>query len=649
MDTAPAKVTDPSNETTESSVLSLMRWSNLLDPSTLIALAWTIAQIAFVIWPAIDTLVQRSLHVGFAVALAFAMFGRKEPSRAMRLAYTVTAFLAFLPALYIAWNVDFLTSERIQGLDPVTLADYVLGIFLIVVLFEAGRRVLGWGLILFVALFVLYFFAGPYLSGQLAHQYSGIERFIDAEFLSMHGIFGVPVAVSVSIVFYFILFAAVYDIYGGGRMIIDIAFALTGKTVGGPAKAAVVSSGLLGSVSGSAVANVMSTGIFTIPLMKRVGYSPRFAGAVEAAASTGGQLVPPVMGAAAFIMADYLQVPYQTIVLAAIVPSILYYAALLWMVDLKARAEGLAPSNAIVSKPMREVMRTRGHLLLPLFWLIYRIVTGFPVQNAALEAIVATMAVGTLRAGTRRSLLALIEAMIVSAERTVSVALPCALAGLVVGIISFTGLGTKFTSLMILIAGGSIPLLLILTMLASLVLGTGMPTTSAYIMAAVLLAPALITAGTEPLVTHFFIFYFSILSMVTPPVALAAYAAASISRGSPAETGWSAFMLSIPGFLIPFAAVIHPGLLLIGGPFGVVWGVMNVLTGFFAIGAALVGWLFRPLSMLWRVFFALIGLFTLLPDTTSTIINIVLLTASTFWLWRSTRSHRGKPDAPNVH
>lgn len=643
MSTTP-EIPSTDSETTEASVLSLKRWSQLLEPSMLIALSWTLAQIAFVIWPTIDTLQQRALHVGFAVALAFAMFSRNEASRAMRFAYTAVGLLAFVPALYIVWNADFLMSERIQGLDPVTLPDYLLGGFLILVLLEAGRRVLGWGLTIFVVLFVFYFFAGAYLPGELSHRYTGIERFIDTEFLSMHGMFGVPVAVSVSTVFYFVFFAAVYDIYGGGRMIIDLAFALTGRAVGGPAKAAVVSSGLLGSVSGSAVANVMSTGIFTIPLMRRVGYTPAFAGAIEAAASTGGQLVPPVMGAAAFIMADYLQVPYQTIVLAAIVPAILYYAALLWMVDLKARAEGLTQPESVVVKSIMEVMRTRGHLMIPLGWLVYRIVTGYPVQNSALEAIVATLIVGSLRAGTRRSFMALIESLIVSAERTVTVALPCALAGMVVGIISFTGLGTKFASLMIMIAGGSMPLLLILTMLASLVMGAGMPTTSAYIMAAVLLAPALITAGAEPLVTHFFIFYFAILSMVTPPVALSAYAAASISRGSPSETGWSAFRLSIPGFLIPFSAVLHPGLLLIGGPLDVVWGMANVLLGFFAIGVALVGWLFRRLSAPWRIFFAACGIFTLLPDTTSTIVNIVLLAIASLWLWNGARRRRDNPE-----
>lgn len=395
---APAKPVDADNETTESSTLSLRRWSQLFDPALLIALAWTLTQIAFVLWPGIDTLQQRSLHVGFAVALAFAMFVRQEAGRGKRAAYTLAGLLAFVPPLYIAWNAEFLTGERIQGLDPVTMVDYVLGFTLVDALLVAGRRVLGWGITVFVLVFLAYFFLGAYLPGDLAHRYTGAERFIDTEFLSMHGIFGVPIAVSVSTVFYFVFFAAVYDVFGGGRMIFDLAFALTGRAVGGPAKAAVVSFGMLGSVSGSAVANVMSTGIFTIPLMRRVGYSPSFAGGIEAAASTGGQLVPPVMGAAA------------------------------------------------------------------------------------------------------------------------------------------------------------------------------------YIMAAVLLAPALVTSGVEPLVAHFFIFYFAILSMVTPPVALAAYGAASISGGSPSQTGVEAFKLSIPGFLIPFAAVMHPGLLLIGGFGDTAWGMGNALS-----------------------------------------------------------------------
>lgn len=620
------------SEATEPSVLTARQWRDLLDPALLIALSWSLFQVAIVIWPNIDTFAQRALHVGFGLSLAFALFGRDKDKRRTTPLYLFLALLALTPSIYIAWNASYLTSERIQGLDDVRPLDYAFGLLLIVLLFEAARRTLGYGLVVFSGIFVVYFFAGGLLPGDLSHRYTGFDQFIDIQFLSLHGIFGVPVGVSVSTVFYFIFFAAIYDIYGGGRFIIDLAFALTGRTVGGPAKAAVVSSGLLGSVSGSAVANVMSTGIFTIPLMKRVGYKPTFAGGVEAAASTGGQLVPPVMGAAAFIMADYLRMPYATIALAAVVPSLLYYAALLVMVDLQARRIGLRPETG-ASVPIFDVMKARGHMMIPLVWLVYRIVSGFPVENAALESSVLAVVVGTLRKGSRRPLLALVEALIVSAERTISVAVPCALAGVVVAVIAFTGLGTKFTGLMIWLAAGHLVPLLILTMFASLVLGTGMPTTSAYIMAAILLAPALVTVGADPLTAHFFIFYFSILSMVTPPVALAAYAAASISRASPSATGWTGFGLSFPGFLIPYAAVMHPGLLLIGDAWSTLWGVMNVLVGFVALGAALIGWLFRPLSLPWRFFLAAVGLATTLPDIYSTAVAITLLAGAVLWLW----------------
>jgi TRAP transporter 4TM/12TM fusion protein len=621
-------------ETSESSQLPLDSIRDLWDPRYLIALCWTISQICFVIFPGVDTFTQRALHVGFALSLGISMLAPKAGSRTVRLLYLGASLLSFLPSAYIAYNSRFLTTERIQGLDAVTTLDYVLGIGLIVALLWAGKRILGAGMIIFASLFIVYFFAGPYLPDLLAHRYTGWEKFIDSQFLSMHGIFGTAIAVSTQTVFYFILFAAIYDTVGGGRFIIDLAFAVTGRSAGGPAKAAVVSSGMLGSVSGSAVANVMSTGIFTIPLMKKAGYPAKFAGAVEAAASTGGQLVPPIMGAAAFIMADFLQTPYKTIVLAAIMPALLYYIALLFMVDLKSRQMGLRPAHNDDAISLRETLGSRGHLLLPLGWLVYRIVSGHSIEAAALEGCALSLIVGVLRPATRTTPLALIQALVATAERTISVAIPCAVAGIVVGIIAFSGLGTKFTSLMIWIAGGSFPILLILTMFACLVLGTGMPTTSAYIMAAILLAPALVTLGAQPLAAHFFIFYFAILSMVTPPVALAAYAAASISRASPNETGWLALAASFPGFLIPFAVIIHPGLLWNGDHLDMAWGFINSLLGFAAISVAVIGWLFRPLSRVHRGVFLLAGLATLLPDLSSTIGSVAILVGATVFAMR---------------
>ncbi|WP_137390149.1 TRAP transporter permease [Rhodoligotrophos defluvii] len=607
------------------------RWADLATPAALLALAWSAAQIAFAIWPTIDTLSQRALHVSFAIALAFAMLASKA-GPTQRWIDNLLAILALAPGLYIVLNSDYLTSGRIIGLDPVRPLDYIFGLLVIALLFIASYRVMGLGLAIFAMVFVAYFFIGPYLPGELAHRYSGLERFIDSQYLSLDGLYGVPVGVSVSTVFYFVLFAAIYDAFGGGRLIIELAMALTGRRVGGPAKAAVVASGLLGMVSGSAVANVMSTGIFTIPLMRHSGYSARFAGGVEAAASTGAQLVPPVMGAAAFIMADFLRIPYQTIVLAAIAPSIAYYLALLLMVDLEARRRKVAPISA-EREPIRDVLIQRGHLLLPLLWLAYRIIVGFPVEMAAIEASAATVVIGMLRPATRQPAIALAASLAVAAERAVTVALPCALAGIVVAVISFTGLGTKFTGLMITLSGGSMAVLLALTMLASLVLGAGMPTTSAYIMAAVLLAPSLAAIGVPSLAAHFFIFYFAILSMVTPPVALSAYAAAAITGGSASSTGWQAFALSLPGFIIPFAIIIHPGLLLMGSPLSLMWGFGNILLGLIGIAIAVVGWLFRPLRPIERAIFAVLGLVNVLPGLWVTIASALILALAGAAIW----------------
>lgn len=624
----------------------LASWAAIARPAAFIAIAWTLAQIAFVIWPQIPTIAQRGLHVSFAISLSFAMLGEASGGKAATWLWRCVAIVALVPGLYVAYNGTYLTSIRIQGLDPVSSVQYVLGTLLIVLIFEAGRRALGHGLVIFAGIFVLYFFAGPYLPSAFAHRYTGFERFMDMEYLSLDGILGVPTGVSVSTVFYFILFAAVYDVFGGGRLIIDLALSLTGRRVGGPAKAAVVASGMLGSVSGSAVANVMSTGIFTIPLMRKAGYDPRFAGGVEAAASTGAQLVPPVMGAAAFIMADFLQISYQTIVLAAILPAIAYYLALVAMVHLEARSRSIPVIEDTGQQlPLGKLMRERGHLLLPLVWLAFRILNGFPAEVAAMEASLGTLLVGTLRKVSRRSGLSIVEGLVVAAERSVTVALPCALAGIVVAIISFTGLGTKFTSFIVAAAGGQVGILLVLTMAASLVLGAGMPTTSAYIMAAILLAPGLISLGVEPLVAHFFIFYFAILSMVTPPVALAAYAAAAITGSSASATGWRAFALSLPGFVIPYAAVFHPGLLFAGSPGDAAWAMLNVVCGLMALAAGIIGWLFRPLSRLERLGFGLAGIIMTLPGLVVTAGGCLAFAGLTGWSYTRNRTAHTGPKA----
>jgi TRAP transporter 4TM/12TM fusion protein len=613
------------------------RWRDLLAPAPLTALAWCAFQVSIFVSPTIPTLVQRAGHVSFGVALALLLTHRALRSAAARGLNYLLAAAAMAPALYVTWFIDRIMNQRIANVDAPELPDYVFGVMLLVLLAEASRRILGKGITLLAVAFVAYHFAGPYIPGTMGHGFGSFAQFVDMQFLTLDGLFGVPTGVSAQVVFYFILFAAVYDAFGGGRMIIDLAMALTGRRIGGPAKAAVIASGMMGSVSGSAVANVMSTGIFTIPLMKRVGYDPRFAASAEAVASTGGQLVPPVMGAAAFVMADMLQTPYSKIVIAAILPSVLYYAALLIAVHLQARKHDLGRIDAADLPQLGATLRERGHMLLPLLWLCYQVVGGYPIHQAAVESSVLAVVCGLARSTTRATPLQFMQALVQTGERTINVALPCAVAGIIVAVIAYSGLGTKFTSLMVFLSGGWLPAMLVLAALGALILGCGMPTTSAYIMAAVLVAPALILLGLEPLVAHFFIFYFAILSMVTPPVALATYAAAAIAQAPAGATGWRAFALATPGFIIPFAVVLHPGLLVTGvvDVADSVWGFFNVFIGFVALSAAITGYLFRSLGAGWRAYFAAVGVANMLPGIAVSAATFAALVIPAFVFWRA--------------
>ncbi|HEX5464614.1 MAG TPA: TRAP transporter fused permease subunit [Burkholderiales bacterium] len=615
------------------------RWSELLRPVPLVALAWTLFQIAIWYYDDIDLIIQYAGHVCFGTAVALLATGEKFPSTA-RWVNRALALIALVPVVYIAFEAHRII-YRISGLDPVLIGDYACGIAMIVLLIEASRRVLGWGMCVITLVFIAYQLFGTHLPVPFGHNQHGVGLFVDEQFLTLNGLFGIPTGVSVRVVFYFILFAAVFEIYGGGRMIIELALAVTGRSTGGPAKAAIVGSAMMGMVSGSAVANVMGVGIFTIPLMKRAGYPGKFAAAVEAVGSTGGQLMPPVMGAGAFVMADFLRIPYSHVIIAAALPAAFYYLALFLAVDFKARRSRLAPIAAGEVPPMRRTFIERGHLLLPLLWLTYLIVSGYGIGDACLQAIALTIIVGTLRKSSRQGLFPLIQSLSLAAQRSVSVALPCALAGIIVGVIAFTGLGTKFTGMIVDVSGGSVAVIVVLTMIATLILGCGMPTTSAYIMAAVLLAPALIVIGVPALVAHMFVFYFAVLSMITPPVALAAYAAAGIARTPPNATGFQAFGLGIPVLLIPFVFFWHPGLLLIGHAGDIAVAVTLTIANIIALSAMTIGWCVRPLSWPERIGFGVLGIGSVIPLHDISHMAAAIIAAVIIVLWlrqRRTRS-----------
>ncbi len=460
-----------------------------------------------------------------------------------------------------------------------------------------------------------------------AHKGYSIDPIVRVLYISTDGIFGLPIAISASYVVLFILFGAFLQASGGGKFFTDVAFGLVGRSIGGPAKAAVVSSSLMGTMSGAAVANVVTTGTFTIPLMKKTGYAPHLAGAIEAVASTGGQFVPPVMGAAAFMIAQIINVPYGTVALAAIIPSLLYYAYLYLGVDLEAKKAGLQKSSKADVPSLKETFSERGHLLIPLVVLIYCIVVGYSPGKSIFWSIVLVFVVSLFRKSTRMGFRDILSAMENGIQNAIPVAVACAAAGIITGIISLTGVGLRFSSILISLSGNSEFWMLVMTMVASIILGMGLPTSAAYVILAVLTAPALINLGAPPLAAHFFIFFFGCISTITPPVALSAYAAAGIAGADPMKTGFTAFRLGLVGFIIPFIAVYRPALLLQEEAWRIVLFSVLALAAIVGLTYAFVGFRNRKLNPFQRfLFLAGAALLLIKPDWVLTGAGLLVLT-----------------------
>lgn len=563
------------------------------------------------------------IHVGATTAITFLIIGwkaRRKAEDAVSLSDVLLAVLALACAVYFAFQ-GYRVSERIEGVDPVYFLDQVFGIILILLLLEASRRVAGTVLMVLAALFIAYVFLGPYLPGALAHRGMSFMRFIDLQVLSTQAIFGTPISASAHMVFYFVIFGAFLERSGAGQLFVNLAYCVTGRTWGGAAKASIVSSGLFGTVSGSAVANVLVDGVITIPLMKRTGFKAAFAGAIEATASTGGQLAPPVMGAAAFILADIVGVSYASVAYAAIVPALLYYGSLYVLVDSYSRRMGLGPNAALPVAESFAGLRARWHILLPLALMIYLLTAQYSLMRVGALSLAAIVLLSWARASTRMNLVAIYEAIINGARAAAEVAIPSAVAGVIVGVLVNTGMALHLERWLLDIAGNSLMISLIGAMVLTLIFGMGMPTSAAYLVAAVLVGPALQGLGIPALAAHLFIFYFAVLSMVTPPVALAAYAAAGISGANLWTTGLVAFLIAIPGLLIPFAFVFDQGLLLQGVPLHIAQVVTTATIGVLAFSAASGGYAFGPLA--WPARIALFCFSPLLidPDTTTDLIG----------------------------
>ncbi|MFT0547547.1 TRAP transporter permease [Allopusillimonas ginsengisoli] len=539
--------------------------------------------------------VMRGVHLAFALALAFLLLpgiGKRAPR--VSVIDLILMLLAVAGALYPSFNLEYMVT-RMPYVDDPNMYDYLFGGLLIVLLLEATRRATGWALPIISMLFLAY---------ALTIGNQSVGAIMDQTYLTTEGIFGIPLYVSATYVMLFILFGAFVERSGAGQLFMDFALALAGHTAGGPAKVAVLTSALFGTVSGSAVANVMTTGTFTIPLMKRTGYNAGFAGAVEAVASTGGQIMPPIMGAAAFVMAEFLGVSYLTVAAFAILPAILYFLAVFMAVHFEARRVGLVGLPKADLPRLKAVLAERGHLFFPLFLIVAVLLAGYSAAFAALCGIASVIPTTWLRASTRKVFTptVIIETLADGARNTVIVALACACAGIVVGIITLTGAGLDFTSLVLVLSGDTLLIALLMTMLAGILLGMGLPTTPAYIVQVALLVPALVKLGVQVEAAHLFVLYFAVLSAITPPVAMAVYAANGISRGSLLDTSWAAVKLGLTGYVIPFMFVFGPSLMLMGDPLTIIQTAITAAIGVICLAGALHGYFFfGPARLIERV------------------------------------------------
>lgn len=571
--------------------------------------------------PAIEV---RAIHLAAIMMLIFLMYPAR--SRAPKNRPTVVDMVLFLGSaltgLYIIIRYDAFAFSG--GFANNT--DYAFGVLTMLLVLEAGRRSIGAFLPVLGVIFLAYAYFGKLIPGTFGHPGYSVERIIELMYLSTSGLYGVAIGVSATYIFLFILFGAFLGESGMATFINRVSMAMAGHSPGGPAKVAVFASGLMGTINGSAVANVATTGAFTIPLMKSVGYRPYFAGAVEAVASTGGQIMPPVMGAAAFIMAEILNVEYKVIMISAIIPAVLYYLACYVGVHLEAIKTGLKGIPRDQLPRFGEVMKERGHLALPLVVIVYFLVAGYTPTFSAVSGIVATIAASMLRKSTRMSWRGLLAALDAGAKGAVTVAIACGVVGFIVGVTSLTSFGIKLGDIIIGMAGGSLILTLVLSAITCIILGMGMPTTAVYIVAATMAAPALIKIGVLPIAAHLFAFYFGNISNITPPVALAAFAGAGIAGANPNQVGWTAVRLGVAAFIVPFMFVYAPELLIQQGtPLQIILAIVTATIGVIGLGAAGARYLFTNTTRLEQVLLFIGALCLIKPGLVTDIAGLSFL------------------------
>jgi len=602
------------------------RWKIIVTVISLVFVAWSIWSPPF---SSIQPVQLRAIHLGFILCLIWLYYPAKDKLAKMTHPGIVDIILALVTVAACVYTYFMVNALALRGGLALPL-DYVVGIIIMILVLEACRRVLGWSLVIIALLFMAYALFGNYLPGVFNSRGTSPARLVYQMYLTSEGIFGIPLGISATYMVLFVFLSSMLGMTGAGKLFTDVAIAATGKSRGGPAKVAVVASGLFGMINGSAATNVATTGSFTIPLMKKVGYEPYFAGAVEAAASTGGQFMPPIMGTVAFLMAEFIGVPYVKIAEAAAIPAVIYFAAIFFAVDFRARRLNLKGVPPEGFPDWKSTVKKYWHMLLPMVLLTVLLLNQFSPMYAAFWAVLTTIGLALLKRTTRPTLDGMIKMAVNCARGTLTIAISMATAGFLIGVLGITGLGLIMSSGIVALSGGIVFVGLFMVMLVTLVLGMGLPTSGAYVIGASICVPILVKMGVPLFVAHFFVLYYACVSTITPPVALAAYVGAGMAGANPNKVGWTAFRLALPGLLVAFFVAINPALLLIADSWGiVVWAVVTALTGTYLFAAGSEGYILGgPLPWWSRVGCMLGGALLIIPGWQTDLAGIGLALGS---------------------
>ncbi len=594
--------------------------------------AWAVFQLYASISNKVPLQILRYTHLGLAISMAYILYPATKHADRHKLPWYDCVLAALFVCVVSYFIINYKPLQFRAG--SYTQLDTIMAGLGIALVLLACWRVVGPPIVIIASCFFIYGLVGKYMGGFLQHRGFSLKRIITHLFITTEGVIGNPLGVCSTNIYLFILFGAFLEKTGIGQFFIDLANALAGWAAGGPAKVAVLSSALQGTVSGSSVSNTVSTGSFTIPMMKSLGYEPEFAGAVEAAASTGGQIMPPVMGSAAFLISETCSVPYRQLMVIAVIPAVLYFTGIWISVHLEAKRLGLKGIPRDQLPKLWPLIRDKGHLLLPLLAIIYLMLTGFTITRAALIGCLICVVVPYVRKGTRVPFLQIFTALPQASRSVISVATACSTAGIIIGMVTLTGLGQRIGTGIFSLVGNNVFLALVCAMFTSLILGMGVSTTSNYLITSTIAAPILIKAGIPLLAAHMFCFYFGIVADITPPVALAAYAGSAIAKGNAFKTGVNATKLAIAAFLIPYMFAMNPKMIMIGGTFlEALPMIITAILGLVGIGGGFIGYLNGPLKLPMRLLSFAGGICMVIPGTLTDIVGAVVIAGVFVLTW----------------